>query len=221
MRRLLLLLPIAALLAACGAPALPTAGGATSAPATATASPTATATAAATASATATPGGYGGGGGGLSFTACGPSHVSSGEPPASDNGPVGSCEAAMILMPQSGGPCTPAGGGTYSSTTNCPLYPALANRLDSHPTSGSGGGADPVCRCQNTWQSATYQVAGPTPDGPTTYVVRVVLQFGPSSSESFDVIVQGVASGSLISDIQCAGMGASTSIMSSPVANCA
>jgi hypothetical protein len=98
--------------------------------------------------------------------------------------------------------------------------PQLASRLDANPLSGPGGGADPVCRCQNTWQSATWQVEGPTSAGPTTYDVRVVLGFGPSSQESFDVSVDGVESGSLIADIQCAGLGSSSSIFSASPPAC-
>jgi hypothetical protein len=147
----------------------------------------------------------------LAFTACPPSAVTSGEPPPADNGPTGACEAAEILYPSSGQPCTPS-SGKFVTSSNCPLYPDLAQRLDQQPLGGPGGGADSVCRCQNTWMSSTYQVEGPTPDGPTTWDVRVIIVFGPSSQESFDVIVQAVASGSLISDIQCGGGGASTSI---------
>ncbi|MFN2451901.1 MAG: hypothetical protein ABR541_06075, partial [Candidatus Dormibacteria bacterium] len=97
-------------------------------------------------------------------------------------------------------------------------YPQLAQRLDQHPLSGPTGGADALCRCQNTYQSVSYGVAGPTADGPTTYNVRVTLTFGPASQEALDVIVQEVQSGSLVSDVQCGGGGPSTSIMQAPSA---
>jgi len=52
-----------------------------------------------------------------------------------------------------------------------------------------------------------------------TYTVRVTLTFGAASQEALDVIVQQVQSGSLVSDIQCAGGGPSTSIMQAPSAS--
>ncbi|GAC1342386.1 MAG: hypothetical protein NVSMB29_14010 [Candidatus Dormibacteria bacterium] len=153
------------------------------------------------------------------FSACPGGGPTSGEPPAGDNGPRGACFAAEILYPAGGATCHPAGGGTYAGTSNCPLYPRLAQRLDQHPLSGpTGGGADALCRCQNTYQTVTYAVAGPAQDAPTTYTVRVTLIFGPTSHEALDVIVQGVQSGSLVSDVQCAGGGPPTSILEAPTA---
>ncbi|MFN2451000.1 MAG: hypothetical protein ABR541_01450, partial [Candidatus Dormibacteria bacterium] len=134
----------------------------TATPAPTTAAPTPAATAAST------PTAAGGGTAAAGFPACPGGGPSGGEPPASVNGPTGACFAAEILFPAGGASCHPAGGGTYAGTTNCPLYPQLAQRLDQHPLSGPTGGADALCRCQNTYQSVSYGVAGPTADGPTT-----------------------------------------------------
>ena len=147
----------------------------------------------------------------LSFAACGSASWPSGEPPAADNGAKGACEAAKELYPSSGITCAPPQGQTYQSSPNCPLTSSLAQRLDSHPLPG----ADAICRCQNTYQSASYQVAGPIPGLSNEYVVRAKLQFG-QLSQSFDVIVSETSSGSLIGDIQCGGGGSATSIMQQP-----
>ena len=46
----------------------------------------------------------------------------------------------------------------------------------------------------------------------TQYTVQVKLTFGPTSTESFDVIVLSVESGSLADDILCGSGDPSTSI---------
>jgi hypothetical protein len=213
--RTLLVAALAGLAACSGGPtsqAVP--GGSPPAPAASTATPTAP-----SGGASPSPPAPAGNGGAVpaGFQACPPGGVTSGEPPAADNGPRGACEAARILLPPAGPPCRPA-GGSYAGSASCPLYPALAQRLDQHPLSGGGGGADPVCRCQNTWQAASYAVRSPLPDDPTGSDVRVTLDFGAGSHLSFDVIVEGVQSGSLVSDIQCGGGGPGTSILQAPSA---
>jgi len=113
----------------------------------------------------------------LVFHPCAAGLQGNGEPPASDNGVRGACEAAMAVFTPSGSTCQPPQGKTYATSANCPFMPALAQRLDSNPLHA----ADPICRCQNSYQSATYQVAGPTSAGPTTYDVRVTLNFGAAT----------------------------------------
>ena len=201
LRRLLLAAGLVALAACSGGPT----SQASPVPATPTPAP----------SATPTPAPAANGGGApvpAGFQACPPGGVTSGEPPAQDNGPKGACEAARVLFPPAGPPCRPL-SGSYAASPNCPLYPGLAQRLDQHPLSSGGGGADPICRCQNTWQAASYAVRSPLPADPTGSDVRVTLDFGAGTRLSYDVIVEGVQSGSLVSDIQCGGGGQATSIL--------
>src|SRR5438270_14089423 len=58
----------------------------------------------------------------------------------------GAAVVAGILYPPSGGVC--GAGAKYDS---CPVTDGLAQRLDSNPVAG----AEPLCRCQNTYQSRT------------------------------------------------------------------
>src|SRR2546430_15178855 len=60
--------------------------------------------------------------------------------------PDGAAVVAGILYPPSGGVC--GANGTYDS---CPVTDGLAQRLDSNPLKA----AEPLCRCQNTYQSRT------------------------------------------------------------------
>ena len=100
------------------------------------------------------------------------------------------------------------------------MTPSLAQALDKNPTSGPGGGAAPLCRCQNTWQSATFRAEPEAGGQGVTYDVQVVLDFG-GDSEKFTVVVFGVESGFLADDIYCTNGGPSTSIKGASPGPCA
>ena len=188
-------------LGACG-------GSSTDGTPTPSASPSATATAAASPSASATTAGF------VVCTTAAPS--ASAEP--SDSGTAGACEVAQILYPPSGNVCGPAGSGQHYADV-CPVTTDLGAALDRQPLSAGGGGADPVCRCQNSYTSATYMVMA-SAGQPAEYVVQVHLAFGPNSSLTFDVIVDSVESGSLASDILCGNGDPNTSIKGSSPGAC-
>ncbi|MFN2581879.1 MAG: hypothetical protein ABR498_03955 [Candidatus Dormibacteria bacterium] len=150
------------------------------------------------------------------FVPCTTSPPTTSAEPA-ESGPTGACKVAQILY-TSNGPCGPGGSGqTYAQA--CPVTDDLGMKLDHNPTSGPAGGADPVCRCQATWMSATYTVTQ-TPVNQTQYTVKVQLTFGPTSAETFDVVVLSVESGSLADDILCGNGDPSTSIKGSSPGPC-
>ena len=120
--------------------------------------------------------------------------------------PDGARKVGDRLYPSTGVACGAQGGGHYDL---CPVTSRLAARLDSHPTDG----AEPLCRCQNAWQSSSITTTG-TPD-PNVVVVHVVLSFGPGVSEAVDVRVLRTESGWVADDTTCTGRGESTSIYSS------
>ena len=135
-----------------------------------------------------------------------------------DSGTTGACEVAQILLTPSGSVCKPtASGQKYAQA--CPVTDDLGAALDRQPLSGPGGGADPICRCQSTWMSATYMVT-PTPVQQTQYTVKVMLVYGPGSTQTFDVVVLSVESGSLASDLLCGTGDPSTSIKGSSPGSC-
>jgi hypothetical protein len=101
---------------------------------------------------------------------------------------------AGILYPPSGGVC--GANGTYDS---CPVTDGLAQRLDSNPLKQ----AEPLCRCQNTYQSRTITTEALPPGNPGA-IAHVVLDFG-TSTVKLDVTVIRSAGGWFASDTSCTG----------------
>lgn len=130
-----------------------------------------------------------------------PLSTSSGIIPAGD--PDGAAKLGAYLYPSSAGVACGGRTGHYDS---CPVTGRLASRLDSHPTDG----AEPLCRCQNSWRSSSVNAAQ-TSD-PTIWVDHVVLTFGPGVTVAIDVSVLRTAGGWLADDTTCTGGGSPTSI---------
>jgi len=107
----------------------------------------------------------------------------------------GGTVVASILFPASGSACG-ASAGKYDS---CPVTDGLAARLDANPLKQ----AEPLCRCQNTWQSRTITTDPLPPDNPGA-TAHVVLNFG-SGSEKLDVTVLRTQGGWFASDTSCTG----------------
>ena len=191
---------LALLGAACGSASTTTSSGA----ATATPSPSATATPTPTATADTT------------FAACTTQAPSASAEPT-DSGANGACEVAQILFPPSGPLCSPQQGQSYASA--CPVTSSLGAALDRNPLSGPGGGAQPLCRCQASYMTATYMVRG-VAGQPMQFIVQTKVTFGPSSTEVFDIIVMSLESGSLADDVLCGNGDPSTSIKGSSPGGC-
>jgi hypothetical protein len=111
----------------------------------------------------------------------------------------GAAVVAGILYPPSGGVC--GANGKYDS---CPVTDGLAQRLDSGPLAG----AEPLCRCQNTYQSATITTEALPPGNPGA-IAHVVLDFG-ASTVKIDVTVIRSAGGWFASDTSCTGQDSGT-----------
>src|SRR5438132_11024880 len=109
--------------------------------------------------------------------------------------PDGAALAAGILSPPRGGVC--GVNGTYDS---CPLADGLAQRLDANPLKP----AEPLCRCQNTYQSRTV-TSTPLPEGNPGAIAHVVLDFGAGSTVKLDITVLQTAGGWYASDTSCTG----------------
>jgi len=109
--------------------------------------------------------------------------------------PDGAAVVAGILYPRSGGVC--GANGTYDS---CPVTDGLAQRLDSNPLKA----AEPLCRCQNTYQSRTI-TSTPLPEGNPGAIAHVVLDFGAGSTVKLDITVLQTATGWYASDTSCTG----------------
>ena len=109
--------------------------------------------------------------------------------------PNGAAVVAGILYPPSGGVC--GANGTYDS---CPVTDGLAQRLNSNPLKQ----AEPLCRCQNTYQSRTI-TSTPLPEGNPGAIAHVVLDFGAGSAVKLDVTVLQTAGGWYASDTSCTG----------------
>ncbi len=107
----------------------------------------------------------------------------------------GAAVVAGILYPASGGVC--GANGTYDS---CPLSDGLAQRLDSNPLAH----AEPLCRCQNTYQSRTITTEA-LPEGNPGAIAHVVLDFGGGTTVKLDVTVLRTAGGWFASDTSCTG----------------
>jgi hypothetical protein len=117
--------------------------------------------------------------------------------------PDGAAKLGQYLYPSSTGIACGARTGHYDA---CPVTGRLASRLDSHPTQG----AEPLCRCQNTWQQSSVSVTQ-TPD-PTVWIDHVVLSFGPAVSVTIDVRVLRTPGGWVGDDTTCTGQSEQTSI---------
>ena len=111
----------------------------------------------------------------------------------------GAAVVAGILYPPAGGVC--GANGKYDS---CPVTDGLAQRLDSNPL----GGAEPLCRCQNTYQSSTITTEALPPGNPGA-IAHVVLDFG-GSMVKLDVTVIRSAGGWFASDTSCTGQDSGT-----------
>ena len=125
--------------------------------------------------------------------------------------PDGAVVVAGILYPPSGGVC--GANGTYDS---CPVTDGLAQRLDANPLKQ----AEPLCRCQNTYQSRTI-TSTPLPEGNPGAIAHVVLDFGAGSTVKLDITVLQTATGWYASDTSCTGQDPqATSIYASTPAPC-
>jgi hypothetical protein len=107
----------------------------------------------------------------------------------------GAAVVAGILYPPSGGVC--GANGKYDS---CPVTDGLAQRLDSNPLQR----AEPLCRCQNTYQSRSITTEA-LPEGNPGAIAHVVLDFGGGSPVKLDVTVLRTAGGWFASDTSCSG----------------
>ena len=115
----------------------------------------------------------------------------------------GAQKVGNFLYPSSGGVACGARGSRYDS---CPVTSRLAARLDGNPTPH----AEPLCRCQNFWQSTSVSVTQ-TPD-PTVWIDHVVLTFGPGATVKIDVRILRTAGGWVGDDTTCTGQSTQTSI---------
>ena len=107
----------------------------------------------------------------------------------------GATVVAGILYPPSGGSCAVA--GKYDS---CPVTDGLAARLDANPLKQ----AEPLCRCQNTYQSRTITTE-PLPPGNPGAIAHVMLDFGGGTTIKLDVTVIRAPGGWFASDTSCTG----------------
>ena len=107
--------------------------------------------------------------------------------------------------------CTDPAG--WSPAKGCPITVRLQRRLRQHPTEGRGGGADPICRCQNT---APIRITLHDAKGKVAHV-NVRWAFQPPLTITFTAVRQGKIW--LVDDTYCAGK-PSTSIYKSPVKSC-
>ena len=111
----------------------------------------------------------------------------------------GAAVVAGILYPPSGGSC--GANGKYDS---CPVTDGLAAQLDSNPLKQ----AEPLCRCQNTYQSRTITTEALPPGNPGA-IAHVVLDFG-GSTVKLDVTVIRAPGGWFASDTSCTGQDSGT-----------
>ena len=119
----------------------------------------------------------------------------------------GAAVVAGILYPPTGGVC-----GANGKYDGCPVTDGLAQRLDSNPLLR----AEPLCRCQNTYQSRTITTE-PLPPGNPGAIAHVVLDFGGATAK-LDVTVIRSAGGWFASDTSCTGQdqGATSIYAASP-----
>jgi hypothetical protein len=125
-------------------------------------------------------------------------------------------DAVQALMSSGGSTiCRPQGGVQWSQAAGCPITRRLEQRLQSNATSGSGDGADPICRCQNI-APVTLAPAKAAQSG--SAVVKATFQLQPPVVIYFTAVQQAQGSGWLVDDSYCAD--AATSIYASPVKPC-
>jgi hypothetical protein len=105
-------------------------------------------------------------------------------------------------------PATPTRDCFTGGLDSCPFTPRLKARMQAIISGSSGGGADPVCRCQNTYTSAT--VTAELVSGQA--VAHVVLGFGPSSTVRMDWVFVQSGGAWLADDSYCTTQGSATSI---------
>lgn len=105
-------------------------------------------------------------------------------------------EVVAGILYQAGG--TVCGtNGTYDS---CPVTDGLAARLDANPLKP----AEPLCRCQNTYQSRTI-TSDALPPGNPGAIAHVILDFGGGTSVKLDITVLRTPTGWYASDTSCTG----------------
>jgi hypothetical protein len=109
--------------------------------------------------------------------------------------PDGATTVAGILFPASGSVCV--ANGKYDG---CPVTDGLAQRLDANPLQR----AEPLCRCQNTYQSRSITSTA-LPEGNPGAIAHVVLDFGAGSTIKLDITVLQTAGGWYASDTSCTG----------------
>jgi hypothetical protein len=112
--------------------------------------------------------------------------------------PDGAAVVAGILYPPTGGVC-----GANGKYDGCPVTDGLAQRLDSNPLKQ----AEPLCRCQNTYQSRTITTE-PLPPGNPGAIAHVVLDFGGGTTAKMDVTVLQNVDGWFATDTSCTGQDA-------------
>lgn len=137
--------------------------------------------------------------------------------PAPGAGAADAVSAVRALLPNpAGGPtaCRPASGAAYSAAAGCPVTQRLQQRLQAGPTSGAAGGADPVCRCQN---SATPIPVMLVTQGGASAIVKASFGF-PGHPDDVQFVVSDLGGRWFVDDTYCADP--STSIYRTPVASC-
>jgi hypothetical protein len=121
------------------------------------------------------------------------------EPSGKGAGAASAVAAVQALLPNppfltgaASTPCVPRQQGSgpfYSGAAGCPVTQRLEQRLQTNPGSGTGGGANPICRCQN-----------PNPSSPITLISQagatatVQVAFGlpgQSNNVGFSVLSTG------------------------------
>jgi hypothetical protein len=103
------------------------------------------------------------------------------------------------------GPARDCSAGGFDA---CPFTARLKTRMQAIAGATTGGGADPVCRCQNSYTSVavtTALVSGQP-------VAHVDLGFGPQASVKMDWLFVEASGAWLADDSYCTAQGPSTSI---------
>jgi hypothetical protein len=147
--------------------------------------------------------------------------VSPADPPSSvpaavpEGAPSPSAAVTALIPPRSGttSACYAAGTRAFSDA-GCPVTSRLRARLMNNPMAAGGGGAQPICRCQNANPGAA-----PAPAAVGGGTATVTVDFGfPSNPNVVRFSVLDVAGGWLVDDTDCGD--ASSSIYGSPVKTC-